>query len=85
MKTHFALTLGFGGEFPYENPTFGITYFEARDDIRIGIVGLGYSGCDNNRIEIAFNNSSQNIEKYDVVSNRNDDGIFFNKSDYYRF
>ena len=79
-KTFYAFSLGYGGESPYSNPTFVLRYTE-KNNLEAYIRDLGYSGCDDNKIEIAFNNSSDNIEVFNVNESKNRDAVFFKTGD----
>lgn len=76
---------GFGGEFPYQNPSLIIRYRHLNDKLEIYISDLGYSGCDDNTIIAAFNNNTENIKTYPVGASTNNDAVFFRQVDLIEF
>ena len=74
-KTLYALASGYMGTSPYNNPGFIIRYTDNKG-LEAYIRDLGYSGCDDNKIEIAFDNSKFNIEVFYVNKSVNRGAVF---------
>ena len=76
-KTIYVTAKGYGGEFPYNSPDFYIRYRVKSDNLEMFISGLGYSGCDNNIIRIAYDDNPNKVVEYSVSESVDRDAIFF--------
>tara|TARA_B100001059_G_C17814837_1_gene574507 strand:+ start:977 stop:2482 length:1506 start_codon:yes stop_codon:yes gene_type:complete len=75
-KTSVAFTVGYGGEFPYENPALCFRNSE-KDGIDGYIIRMGSLACDNATLTFAFNGKFDDKLKLNLYpSNDNDTGYF---------
>lgn len=71
-----ASVIGKGGEWPYTKPTFVINTFND-NKINLYISGIGYTGCDEQTLWVAFNDDETIYKTKTITSNIEDDAIFF--------
>jgi len=74
-KYRTASVIGNGYEFPYKNPILVINYFEGSNYLNIYLDNCGYSGCDNNQIQIIFDDN-KTLYEFDVSSDKNNEVWF---------
>jgi hypothetical protein len=77
-KIIYVTAKGYGGDFPYANPSLIIRYKKASEKIDVYISGLGYTGCDDNSLIISYNNDPGNVKRYSVSESVGNDALFIN-------
>lgn len=71
-KELIAAGVGYGGDFPYNNPRIIFRNNIKKNELEVYIDGAGYSGCDNNRVNFSFGNADDVISFYGIESVGND-------------
>jgi hypothetical protein len=67
-----AYIVGAGSKEPYTSPLFVINYFDKEESVNIYFSDVGYSGCDNKTVKIAFD-LSDTILTFETTSDKNNE------------
>ena len=78
-KTILVTAKGYGGEFPYETPSFVIRYKVSSKEMDVYITGLGYTGCDNNLLKISYDNNPANVRRYSTSESIGNNALFISE------